>query len=98
MPAPSRTRTERLLGALITPGADPRPFQLAFLVPVAVDAVFRLVRAFPDALGWVAVTGWALIAVATLGAFSTLSTPARRGLVIALADMAALGVLRLTAG
>ncbi|MGN6781207.1 MAG: sensor histidine kinase, partial [Marmoricola sp.] len=47
---------------------------------------------------WVAVTGWALIAVATLGAFSTLSTPARRGLVIALADMAALGVLRLTAG
>lgn len=98
MPTPSRTRTEQLLGALISPGADPCPFQLVFLVPVVVDAAFRLVHAFPDALGWAAFTGWAMIALATAGAFSTLSTAARRGLAIALLDMAALGILRLTAG
>ncbi|MGN6252879.1 MAG: sensor histidine kinase [Marmoricola sp.] len=93
-----RGRSARILGELITPGADPRPFQVAFCVPVLVDAAFRLLHAFPDALGWPAAIGWVLIGAATAAAFvKPLRTPSA-AVWIPVVDMAALGVLRLTTG
>jgi signal transduction histidine kinase len=89
-----------LFDRLVGRDDDPRGPQLALLVPVALDLVFRWHGTWDNAFSPAAQAGWALIALATVAAVLVSARLLPQQLVWALpvTDIAAIGLLRVTPG
>ncbi|WP_310963016.1 sensor histidine kinase [Nocardioides terrisoli] len=92
-----RPDAEAVFRMLASQRADPRPAQLALLLPVAIDLGFRFGGAWPDAYDVAAFLGWALVALATVGAalVGMHRLPASLSVALPVLDIVALGLLRL---
>jgi signal transduction histidine kinase len=93
-------RAAALFDRLVGRDDDPRGPQLALLVPVGIDLAFRWEGAWPDPFSPAVRGGWALIALATVGALLVGRGRLPRALVwvLPVVDIAAIGLLRVTEG
>ena len=93
-------RATALFGRLVGEDSDPRGPQLALLVPIALDLLFRIGAHWAEAFSATAFAGWAVVAVATVGALLIAAgrLPATATVALPVLDVAGLGLLRMTDG